>query len=61
MQAKRAVVFFEHPRDLPVEVPPTHVLAAGEAAQRLHRSLPAWAYSDAPGNLAAIERTLVAP
>ena len=61
MQAKRVVVYSERPRDLPVEVPPTHVLAAREAALRFLGSLPAWAYSDAPGNLAAIERSLVAP
>jgi hypothetical protein len=60
MQAKRAVVYSEHPHDLPVEVPSTHVLAASEAALRFHSSLPAWAYSGAPGNLADIERSLVA-
>jgi hypothetical protein len=61
MQAKRVVIFSEHPRDLPIEIPPTHVLAAGEAALRFLGSLPGWVYSDAPGNLAAIERSLVAP
>lgn len=58
LQARRPVVFSEHPRDLPVGVPEEHVATARLAACSFKNQRPDWPHAIAHGLMSSIERRL---
>lgn len=59
VQAERPIYFSEHPRDLPVHVPPEHVVGAAELVRRVGASRPVALLPAATDEQAELEEALV--
>ena len=59
VQADRPLYFSEHPHDLPVHVPDSHVLPASELSSRIASQTPVPLHANEGGELAQWERRLL--